>query len=316
MTDRPKQNPRPGSLSPNGERVGAKGEGSASFVGGWGDELDALAPPPVDAGRAPVEARESSRQGSVSAIGERAGARAATLPHASGEAMTELELPADTGPALELDWGDRGSPESRAPAYPELPLPDIDAPPAPRASAGASAAATARARGNPGGMASARALAWTPSPARDTQVIAGMGKRIVAHIVDSFAVGGMTYGLIWVWLRSQTRRFETATHITESQANDLLVSVLGVIGVVTVLGLLYYVLPTTIWGWSPGKKLMGLKVVDDNGDTPSLGRVVLREVLGKWISSMFCSFGYFMAFFDPEHRALHDRIATTTVVED
>lgn len=266
------------------------------LAGGWGDELDALAPPAVSAGRAVLP---GGRDG---------------LPAGSNQGMAELEMPAETGPSPELDWGDRGHPEARAAAQPGLPLPDLDV----------GAAAATRPRSGPmaarpsAAVVAPRPAAWTPSETRPTLVIAGMGKRVMAHLVDTFALGGMTYGLWWIWYRSTLKRFEHAppTHLTESQLDNLGVSVLGMVGVVTVISFLYYVLPTTIWGWSPGKKLMGLKVVNADGDTPSLGRVVLREVLGKWVSSMFCSIGYLMAFFDPEHRALHDRIATTTVVEE
>jgi len=79
----------------------------------------------------------------------------------------------------------------------------------------------------------------------------------------------------------------------------------------------YIVLPAyVLHGRTLGKKMMKLRVVTVDGeDTPSVGTFILREVIGKFVSS-FLLIGYFMILFSENHSGLHDRIAKTKVVDD
>lgn len=63
-----------------------------------------------------------------------------------------------------------------------------------------------------------------------------------------------------------------------------------------------------------GKKLVGIKVVSDKSERLTLGQVILRETVGKIVSSMTLMIGYIMAGFTERKQALHDKIASTTVV--
>jgi uncharacterized RDD family membrane protein YckC len=69
-------------------------------------------------------------------------------------------------------------------------------------------------------------------------------------------------------------------------------------------------------GQTFGKQIMGIRVVRDDGQPVTAMTVLVREVLGKFVSSIIFYIGYLMAFFDSSNRALHDRIATTHVVRD
>jgi len=62
-----------------------------------------------------------------------------------------------------------------------------------------------------------------------------------------------------------------------------------------------------------GKMALNLKVVDVNGQRLGFGRATGRH-FAKMISSLILAIGYIMAAFDPEKRALHDRIAGTRVI--
>ena len=54
-----------------------------------------------------------------------------------------------------------------------------------------------------------------------------------------------------------------------------------------------------IGGTGPeGKMLVGLKVVDSGGKPPGLGRAALREVVGKFLFSIFFFLGFFWARWD------------------
>jgi len=81
------------------------------------------------------------------------------------------------------------------------------------------------------------------------------------------------------------------------------------------LGILYEaVFLSSAWQATPGKRLLGLKVVDQNGLPISFWRASGRTA-GKILSSILL-IGYIMAFFTKDKRALHDLMAGTIVIKD
>jgi uncharacterized RDD family membrane protein YckC len=75
----------------------------------------------------------------------------------------------------------------------------------------------------------------------------------------------------------------------------------------------------SIWflcqGTSLGKWLVGIRVVDkSNGHVPGLGRMLVREIIGKFFSGLSLGLGYFWAIWDRNAQAWHDKIAGTLVV--
>ena len=83
----------------------------------------------------------------------------------------------------------------------------------------------------------------------------------------------------------------------------------------TVVSIVYYVLFTYIRGQTPGKMLLGLHVENEDGNKPSLKQVLLREVIGKAISTLVLLIGYLWIFWDPKKRGWHDHIGGTYVVK-
>lgn len=68
-------------------------------------------------------------------------------------------------------------------------------------------------------------------------------------------------------------------------------------------------------GQTPGKWLLGERVVNAlDGSYPGFWRMVLREIIGRFISGLFFGIGYFWAIFDNNQQAWHDKIASTVVV--
>jgi uncharacterized RDD family membrane protein YckC len=68
-------------------------------------------------------------------------------------------------------------------------------------------------------------------------------------------------------------------------------------------------------GQTVGKRFTGLKVVRlDTGDPLGAGRGFLRT-MAQLITIGTLGFGYAIAFFDPQRRTLHDRIAGALVIE-
>jgi uncharacterized RDD family membrane protein YckC len=76
---------------------------------------------------------------------------------------------------------------------------------------------------------------------------------------------------------------------------------------------LYFFIFHALRGQTPGKRLLGVKVIDAWGERPSLGRAALRTV-GYAASALLCSIGFLWIGFDREKRGLHDWLAGTYVV--
>lgn len=80
----------------------------------------------------------------------------------------------------------------------------------------------------------------------------------------------------------------------------------------------YFVWYLTLFrkGQTPGKLLLGLQVVDaQTGQIPGFGRMLLREVVGRFVSGLFFGIGYFWAIIDKNGQAWHDKLASTVVLK-
>lgn len=68
-------------------------------------------------------------------------------------------------------------------------------------------------------------------------------------------------------------------------------------------------------GATPGKMVMGLKVLDaEKGTHIGYARAFFRETVGKMVSSVVLLIGYLMAAFRSDKKSLHDLMFTTQVV--
>jgi uncharacterized RDD family membrane protein YckC len=90
----------------------------------------------------------------------------------------------------------------------------------------------------------------------------------------------------------------------------LLVSALTVVG----LYALYFVVQIGKWGQTPGKRLAGIRVVGPEGTAPGMRRALMREVVGKVLSSSALYAGFIWPVWDSQGQAWHDKIAGTYVV--
>lgn len=80
--------------------------------------------------------------------------------------------------------------------------------------------------------------------------------------------------------------------------------------------LAYFVLPTSIWGKTPGKWAAGIVVVDREGYVPGLPLAIPREIGGRGVAVATAGLGFVWMLFDRKKQGLHDKIAGTYVVND
>jgi uncharacterized RDD family membrane protein YckC len=132
-------------------------------------------------------------------------------------------------------------------------------------------------------------------------VYSGFGSRFIAYIIDSLFLGlialvvGLSAGIV--------------AHL------DHLAILNTVSTVAAVITPLYYVSFWALAGATPGKIMLGMKIVGPNGAMNGIGwgRAILR-LLGYVVSSFFLYIGFLWIAIDGERRGWHDHIAGTRVV--
>lgn len=68
-------------------------------------------------------------------------------------------------------------------------------------------------------------------------------------------------------------------------------------------------------GMTPGKWILSTRAVDKrNGSTPGIGKMLVRETVGKFVSQISFGLGFFWAIWDRDGQAWHDKLAGTVVV--
>lgn len=140
---------------------------------------------------------------------------------------------------------------------------------------------------------------------------AGFWIRFGASIIDSFIIGIPASILYFIGLFSVVPIIESGSSEDSFIAFILL---LGIMLLIAVFTMLYYaLLHSSKWQGTVGKKLVGIKVIDLDGN-----RISFWRSLGRYFSMILSAFfyiGYIMAAFTEKKQALHDMIASTLVVK-
>ena len=156
--------------------------------------------------------------------------------------------------------------------------------------------------------------------------LAAFGRRYLASLVDggvtsllaaaiAVVLGGVcTLVLAYVAAKSVgpggSFNDESALLFATVGGLCLLVSALTVV----VLYALYFVVQVGKWGQTPGKRLAGIRVVGPEGAPPGMRRALMREVVGKFLSSSVLYVGFLWSVCDSQGQAWHDKIAGTHVL--
>lgn len=136
----------------------------------------------------------------------------------------------------------------------------------------------------------------------DRALYAGFWRRFAALIVDAIVIYAVVFAIGAV--------LGGAGVSFNSPATGALLN-LGSI----VLNWLYYALQESSDAQATlGKRALGIKVVDENGEKIGFGRATGRH-FGKILSSLILGVGFIMAGFTQRKQGLHDMIAGTLVVQ-
>jgi uncharacterized RDD family membrane protein YckC len=122
---------------------------------------------------------------------------------------------------------------------------------------------------------------------------AGFWSRVGASILDSliFGLGGSLIALI----ASLLIGWELASGIMQIAVVVLVIYMDGMLG------------------GTPGKLILGMKIVKEDGSYIGIGKAVIRY-FAKILSTILLFIGHFMIAWDARKQGLHDKIAGTFVV--
>ena len=80
------------------------------------------------------------------------------------------------------------------------------------------------------------------------------------------------------------------------------------------VGIVNLVLLPMYSGQTLGKIATGIRIVNFDGTTPSIGQIALRQTFGYLLTLVSGGIGFVISFFGGKGRALHDFIAGTVVI--
>ncbi|MGW0362419.1 RDD family protein [Streptomyces sp. NPDC002990] len=149
---------------------------------------------------------------------------------------------------------------------------------------------------------------------------AGLFRRAVARALDSLVLGAVAAGAAWPLVPDATAHLQAKVDAARGRGQSTTVWLLDatiagylgmVLAAVLLFGVFYEVLPTARWGRTPGKKLLGVRVLAVTGLRPpgfgaALRRWLVYALLGV-PGSLWCLVDR------PRRQAWHDKAARTYV---
>lgn len=134
----------------------------------------------------------------------------------------------------------------------------------------------------------------------------GFWIRGVAEVIDALLLGIVSQS---VDIFIKFLRFDTAT----SPFSVLSIFSLA-ISIKFLINIVFYVFFNGRYGATPGKMVIGAKIVNTDG-TPISYTKAFARFFAEMLSGFILGIGYIMAAFDIQKRALHDRICNTLVIK-
>lgn len=138
------------------------------------------------------------------------------------------------------------------------------------------------------------------------QTVRYLSHRLLAGLIDLGVMAGLQFGVA-----GSARALFPPTHPGHHFSTEGLI-LFGLFG--PLAWFLYAVLPLARSGATLGKEIMGIRVIAQNGQNPTLVQAFMRESAGRWLNAMVLNLGLLFVFWDKDRQALHDMVAETFVV--
>jgi uncharacterized RDD family membrane protein YckC len=150
-----------------------------------------------------------------------------------------------------------------------------------------------------------------------------IGRRVVAFLVDGVLMWSVTLGAFFLLAhRTSADAFSSSTNTLNLTLGEDRWALEGGSAVLfstaaLAFGLAYLGVLPGLTGWTPGKRLADVRVVDAEGRLPGVGRGIVRTLL--WVVDGFPYFvpaliGFLVAVSTQRHQRVGDQVAGTFVV--
>jgi uncharacterized RDD family membrane protein YckC len=143
----------------------------------------------------------------------------------------------------------------------------------------------------------------------DTMVYASIVKRFVALILDSILVGAVSVPIMF---GGMALLFAQPNEPISEEAGAL--ATFAMIGAIGLWAIFYMTWFVGRFGATPGKMLLGIKIVRSDGSPVSYLRAFAR-FWAHQLSANIMYIGFIIALFDEQRRGLHDHLCDTRVIE-
>ena len=147
--------------------------------------------------------------------------------------------------------------------------------------------------------------------ARAAAALDAIARSLAGSMIDLLARGATPFDLAYGWLDEPASRQAIAA-LAEAITTIVVVPTL----LTALLALAWFAgFEASPRQATPGKRALGLRVVDARGGRIGLARAALRHLAGtlSWLS---LNLGHLLAAVPPRRQALHDRLAGTRVLQD
>ena len=87
----------------------------------------------------------------------------------------------------------------------------------------------------------------------------------------------------------------------------------ALLGLALILAYIVWALMLFARGTTPGKNLLGMSGIKEDGTAADFGTMLIREWIGKWISGLILALGFLWILFDKDNQGWHDKLMSTYV---
>jgi uncharacterized RDD family membrane protein YckC len=147
----------------------------------------------------------------------------------------------------------------------------------------------------------------------------GFWIRLLAHIIDHIVVSVIAGPLYFILIFPSVMRIMNEAEQNGEPSPEVVASIVGSMAIfiaIVFFGQWLYeaLLTSSSWQGTIGKRVLRLKVTDENGNRIGFGRSTGR-FFAKIISGLIMWIGFIMIGFTDKKRGLHDMIAGTLVMK-
>ena len=158
----------------------------------------------------------------------------------------------------------------------------------------------------------------TLAPASPAGIYGGFWIRVAATLIDGIIIGACCIPLVLILLPGILKVAQSSQNGSDPDPAAMAAMMGSVslfyIGILAVNWLYEALMTSSAKQGTVGKMVVGLKVVDMNGQRISFARATGRH-FGKILSGMVMYIGFIMVAFTDKKQGLHDMIAGTLVVK-